>query len=495
MADTYYTTVPVRYGEDKEELDMLMACREYADSLDYLNKIDLGNMDLATVTKQPIDLGISFIAEDDRHVLLSHDDPKWSEFLRKVSAEELRQEIERRGVDVDKDSREAIAIASRIVAGKFEELSQDGSGVVLVQIDNGDHTPVRYNEETRQIEIGDFSTGQFQVKYASDYDFKGCLADKISENIIEAHERYQFQKSFIFSHPEWAQTQILRPEEVWVVRSQGKYRDDVLGIFTNEINANSLLESHVKRLINDNPEPMLMPYYFDKNSAIVTYCSSEMLCKVSADKEPLTAELLSSAGRKVPTDFGVAVSDNLPLKFNTFHGNSYLTSLMNHRDVLSGDYSKLPNHLAVKYDAVHALEKKAFKLAKNHQDYVRILSEDPRYMEMADSFKSAVRNYYRDYTECDKALENKPELLEGIKASDIQIRKDGMDNMWKIRVDLGGGVASRKVNLTNPDIEAYFEKKSMTREQLAVKYLSQEITSLKEHRRRLSENVSQGMKR
>ena len=67
-------------------------------------------------------------------------------------------------------------------------------------------------------------------------------------------------------------------------------------------------------------------------------------------------------------------------------------------------------------------------------------------------------------------------LPEGV---DVKVRvAKGKDGVWKISADLGDGKVTEKKPLSYDDGYSLFTAKTATREQLAAKYLSKDITSL-----------------
>jgi hypothetical protein len=67
-------------------------------------------------------------------------------------------------------------------------------------------------------------------------------------------------------------------------------------------------------------------------------------------------------------------------------------------------------------------------------------------------------------------------LPEGVDAK-VRVAK-GKDGVWKISADLGDGKVTEKKPLSFDDGYSLFTAKTATREQLAAKYLSKDITSL-----------------
>ena len=72
----------------------------------------------------------------------------------------------------------------------------------------------------------------------------------------------------------------------------------------------------------------------------------------------------------------------------------------------------------------------------------------------------------------------KYKLPEGAKVEDIRIAKDRKTNQWYISADMGTLGTTSKKPLQYDDGFSYFTAKTVSREQLAAKYLSQEIKGL-----------------
>lgn len=82
------------------------------------------------------------------------------------------------------------------------------------------------------------------------------------------------------------------------------------------------------------------------------------------------------------------------------------------------------------------------------------------------------------------------QLPADIKVSDIRVAKDNQDGKWKISAAVGDGGRTEKKALSFDDGYSLFQSRTATREQLAAKYLGEDIRMMAS----LKQGVSQGMK-
>ena len=69
-------------------------------------------------------------------------------------------------------------------------------------------------------------------------------------------------------------------------------------------------------------------------------------------------------------------------------------------------------------------------------------------------------------------------LPEGVEASAVRIAKDRSDNKWKVSADLGEHGRTDKKEISFDDGFALFKTKTATREQIAAKYLGEDISTM-----------------
>ena len=69
-------------------------------------------------------------------------------------------------------------------------------------------------------------------------------------------------------------------------------------------------------------------------------------------------------------------------------------------------------------------------------------------------------------------------LPEGVEASAVRIAKDRSDNKWKVSADLGEHGRTDKKEISFDDGFALFYTQSATREQIAAKYLGEDIRTM-----------------
>ena len=82
------------------------------------------------------------------------------------------------------------------------------------------------------------------------------------------------------------------------------------------------------------------------------------------------------------------------------------------------------------------------------------------------------------------------QLPADIKVSDIRVAKDNQDGKWKISAAVGDGGRTEKKALSFDDGYSLFQSRTATREQLAAKYLGEDIRMMASRK----QGVSQGMK-
>ena len=69
-------------------------------------------------------------------------------------------------------------------------------------------------------------------------------------------------------------------------------------------------------------------------------------------------------------------------------------------------------------------------------------------------------------------------LPEGVEASAVRIAKDRSDNKWKVSADLGEHGRTDKKEISFDDGFALFKTKTASREQIAAKYLGEDIKTM-----------------
>ena len=77
-----------------------------------------------------------------------------------------------------------------------------------------------------------------------------------------------------------------------------------------------------------------------------------------------------------------------------------------------------------------------------------------------------------------KTAYEKYQLPEGVESKDVRVAKDRTDNKWKVSVNLGDKGQTSKHEISFDDGYSLFKAKTATREQIAAKYLTPEITNM-----------------
>lgn len=77
-----------------------------------------------------------------------------------------------------------------------------------------------------------------------------------------------------------------------------------------------------------------------------------------------------------------------------------------------------------------------------------------------------------------KSAYEKYQLPEGVDPKGVRVAKDRNDNKWKVSVDLGEKGQTSRHEISFDDGYSLFKTKTVTREQIAAKYLNTEITGM-----------------
>lgn len=77
-----------------------------------------------------------------------------------------------------------------------------------------------------------------------------------------------------------------------------------------------------------------------------------------------------------------------------------------------------------------------------------------------------------------KSAYEKYSLPEGVDSNGVRVAKDRTDNKWKVSVDMGDKGKTSRQEISFDDSYSLFKTKTATREQIAAKYLTTEITGM-----------------
>lgn len=77
-----------------------------------------------------------------------------------------------------------------------------------------------------------------------------------------------------------------------------------------------------------------------------------------------------------------------------------------------------------------------------------------------------------------KSAYEKYSLPEGVDSNGVRVAKDRTDNKWKVSVDMGDKGKTSRQEISFDDGYSLFKTKTATREQIAAKYLTTEITGM-----------------
>lgn len=179
----YFSHTYLQSTDSSEELDKLVEKKDY-DSLLYLTKeYDQGDaLEQSNTYKNAKNFsGDDILAEDDNYAIVYNSSVGGTyDLMRKVSKEDIIDNIERYGLDSDATD-DVKKVAYENVAKQFSEIK---SKIPAFTMPNEDVVYFQYNQEKNQIEVGGVTNAGLTPEHSFDYDIDRTLDDNL-ENVYE----------------------------------------------------------------------------------------------------------------------------------------------------------------------------------------------------------------------------------------------------------------------------------------------------------------------
>lgn len=181
----YYASVQyLQLASDTEPFDkltpeqMLQEARNYDDG-------DAINLDF-THKSPELHQGDTIAAEDEHYAVVYNGTVGGTyNILRKVSEQEVRDNITRYGIDRD-TSADVRAVACNMVADKFEKMTRDRMPVI--EMPNGNLLYIQYDKEKDTLDVGSVTNTGFNVMQSFPYDHDFSLdsnLEGVNEKLTE----------------------------------------------------------------------------------------------------------------------------------------------------------------------------------------------------------------------------------------------------------------------------------------------------------------------
>lgn len=179
----YFSHTYLQSTDSREELDNLVEKKDY-DSLLYLTKeYDQGDaLEQSNTYKNAKKFsGDDILAEDDNYAVVYNSSVGGTyDLMRKVTKEDIIDNIERYGLDSDA-TEDVKKVAYENVAKQFSEIK---SKIPAFTMPNEDVVYFQYNQEKNQIEVGSVTNIGLSVQHRFDYDVDRTLDDNL-DNVYE----------------------------------------------------------------------------------------------------------------------------------------------------------------------------------------------------------------------------------------------------------------------------------------------------------------------
>lgn len=179
----YFSHTYLQSTDSSEELDKLVEKKDY-DSLLYLTKeYDQGDaLEQSNTYKNAKKFsGDDILAEDDNYAVVYNSSVGGTyDLMRKVTKEDIIDNIERYGLDSDATD-DVKKVAYENVAKQFSEIK---SKIPAFTMPNDDVVYFQYNQEKNQIEVGGVTNAGLTPEHSFDYDVDRTLDDNL-ENVYE----------------------------------------------------------------------------------------------------------------------------------------------------------------------------------------------------------------------------------------------------------------------------------------------------------------------
>ena len=223
----YFSHTYLQSTDSREELDNLVEKKDY-DSLLYLTKeYDQGDaLEQSNTYKNAKKFsGDDILAEDDNYAVVYNSSVGGTyDLMRKVTKEDIIDNIERYGLDSDA-TEDVKKVAYENVAKQFSDIK---SKIPAFTMPNEDVVYFQYNQEKNQIEVGGVTNIGLSVQHRFDYDVDRTLDDNLNNVYEQLSELPEYQMADD------------EEEELEQEPEQGLENDHAVGTEKNEVQSKPL---------------------------------------------------------------------------------------------------------------------------------------------------------------------------------------------------------------------------------------------------------------
>lgn len=188
----YYSYAYLQSTDDTQEFDDLQKKGDYKQILQQAQMYDQGDaLEQSKTFKNAKKYGNDDILDEDDHyaVVYNNGNGGTYELMRKVTKEEILDDIDRYGLEQDA-SEDVKKVAYESVAKQFSEIKAQ---IPAFTMPNNDVLYVQYNQEKNQVEVGHITNIGLMKEHTFDYDVNQTLdanLEAINESLQE-NEEYQ----------------------------------------------------------------------------------------------------------------------------------------------------------------------------------------------------------------------------------------------------------------------------------------------------------------
>lgn len=188
----YYSYAYLQSTDDTQEFDDLQKKGDYKQILQQAQMYDQGDaLEQSKTFKNAKKYGNDDILDEDDHyaVVYNNGNGGTYELMRKVTKEEILDDIDRYGLEQDA-SEDVKKVAYESVAKQFSEIKAQ---IPAFTMPNNDVLYVQYNQEKNQVEVGHVTNIGLMKEHTFDYDVNQTLdanLEAINESLQE-NEEYQ----------------------------------------------------------------------------------------------------------------------------------------------------------------------------------------------------------------------------------------------------------------------------------------------------------------
>lgn len=188
----YYSFAYLQSTDDTQEFDDLQKKGDYKQILQQAQMYDQGDaLEQSKTFKNAKKYGNDDILDEDDHyaVVYNNGNGGTSELMRKVTKEEILDDIDRYGLEQDA-SEDVKKVAYESVAKQFSEIKAQ---IPAFTMPNNEVLYFQYNQEKNQVEVGHVTNIGLMKEHTFDYDINQTLdanLEAINESLQE-NEEYQ----------------------------------------------------------------------------------------------------------------------------------------------------------------------------------------------------------------------------------------------------------------------------------------------------------------